>query len=71
MSTQTAVKTATVADFRRNLEDMRIPKGAKSMADYERTKRLLGTWLREVGQHGMSTPSYESLIRVVADWVGV
>ena len=71
MNAPTAVKAATIADFRRNLEDMRIPKGTGSMADYERAKRLLETWLREVGQHGMSTPSYESLIRVVADWVGV
>jgi hypothetical protein len=68
---QTSVRAATAQDLKRNLEDMHIPRGTQLPTDYERCKRLLSTWLRELESHGITPPTYEACIRVVSDWVGV
>ena len=68
---QTTVRAVTAQGWKRNLEDGHFPKGTGSLADYERGKRLLAVWLRELETHAITPPTYEACITVVADWVGV
>jgi hypothetical protein len=64
-------RKASVLDFRQNLRDMRMPRGTGDMADYERGKRLIETWLRDMSDARIVAPPYEQLVQLVADWVGV
>lgn len=68
MTTRTAV---TAKDWRDEMGRLRIPRGTKSLADYEHVKGTLSAWLRNLASVGIEAPSYEACIREVADWVGV